>query len=66
MTNLKANPCPHKRLELIAKHHCIGEDGKHYKVWRDVFIGFYKCSSCNATGELDSWDMKYNWEDKND
>ena len=63
----KNNPCDHTRLRLIdgCKHHIIREvDGKFLKVWRDEFIGYYECEDCHTRGEIDSWDMKYNWEDR--
>jgi len=56
------NPCQHKRLELLEKHHYI-TNGHRYKLWRSEFIGFYKCLDCNNTGELDSWGLKYDWHD---
>jgi len=63
----KTNTCidgtdEHKNLELLHRHHCVWANGHLGKLWRDTYLGYYKCKDCGKTSEVDSYGFNWTWE----
>jgi hypothetical protein len=56
----------HKNLELLHRHHTVYQGGTPkenlYKLWRDTYLGYYKCKDCGKTSEVDSYGFNWTWE----
>ena len=52
----------HKNLELLYRHHTKWHNGHLSKLWRDEYLGYYKCKDCGKEHEIDSYGFNWTWD----